>query len=388
MKLAYGKPKDGELESLKSLLGVSFGLAPELWTTWFARLGHENVRVLRKGKTVIGGLGFYDFGHFYGGKSVQSAGIAGVGIAPEHRGDGGAREMLIATLKEQRRRFPIASLFASTQYLYRSIGFEHAGHAVYYRAPAAGMRPASVDRTLEARRVDPTRDAFEAMYASVARTRPGHVARNEAMWTRKLAAQGNDEVYAYAFGPKSAPEGYVVYSHVRAEPLWFHLRVRDLVWLTPRAARSILRFFYDQRSLAGDVMWMGAPNDPLQLLFAEQVAKVEKSDRFFVRVLDPKKALEARGYERDGELSFNVHDPIIAENSRAWTLQVRDGVAKMTPAPRANLKMSVNALASLFTGMYDAHKLASVGALTGSDASIAAASALFAGPIPWIADMF
>ncbi len=388
-RLQVGRMRESEFDALKSMLAVSYGLTAEMWAGWFARVGQENIRVVRKGDVLLGGLGMYRFAHYYGGKSVHTAGIAGVGIAPEHRASGAARAMLIATLKELHRGgTALATLFASTQYLYRSVGFEHAGHAVYYRAPTAGLRPLSVDRSLTVTQVKPTREALEPMYVAAAMARPGHVMRDDAMWSRKLAAQGTDEVFGYLFGPPSAPEGYVIYSQVRHDQMLFDIRARDIVWSTPRAASSILRFFYDQRSMARDVLWLGAPNDPLQLLLSEQVAKVEKLDRFFARVVDVKSALEQRGYQNDGELAFSIDDPVLSENARTWKLRVRQGVGTVAPAARPSVHMTINGLASLMTGMYDAQKLALVGALEGSKAAIAEASQLFAGPVPWIADMF
>ncbi len=389
---AYGPLQKGERQPLADILGVSFGLAPDLWTTWMARLGEEKLRVARKDGVVVGGLAAYRFGHFYGGKSVQSAGIAGVGIAPEHRAGGVAREMLQAMLREERERgTPIATLFASTQYLYRSLGFEHAGHSIQYRAPVASLRPAEVDRTLLTRRIRKLeRATFEAMYVRTARENPGQIDRDDAMWDRKFSGHGTDEVFAYVFGPAEAPEGYLLYLPKRTDQRTFDLRVRDMVWNTPRAARGILRFLYDQRSLVGDALWQGPPNDPLQTLIAEQCVMVENdhSERFFARILNVKKALEARGYRSDGELTFTVEDPIFEENSRAWTLSVKGKRPTVKPADKARMSVTINGLASLFSGMYDATKLASVGLMAGPASSIAMANVLFAGAPPWISDMF
>ena len=52
-------------------------------------------------------------------------GIAAVAVAPEHRGSGIGSRLLRVTLQEGRERgFPLSCLYASTQPLYRRLGFD------------------------------------------------------------------------------------------------------------------------------------------------------------------------------------------------------------------------------------------------------------------------
>lgn len=378
-----------ELLALKKLLGVSYGLAPDLWGTWLERIGKENIRVARADGAVAGGLGMYRFGHFFGGKSVKAAGIAGVGVGPENRAGGVAKELLACTLRELHEEgTPLATLFASTQYLYRSVGFEHAGQMVRYRAPVASLRPESHEG-LPITRLDPlSADPLQAIYSPVARVAAGYLDRDAAIWARTLQVQGADETHVYLFGPIESPEGYVVYTHVRVDPLLFDIQARDLQWTTPRAARAILRFFYDQRSLARDLLWKGPPSEPLLLLVAEQTERIDKVYRLFARITHVKRALEARGYAGEGELSLLVEDPIVPANAGAWTLSVRGKRGRAKKGGRGDLALSIGALASLYSGMYSATQLAHVGAVRGRPSVLAQAERVFAGPVPSICDMF
>lgn len=389
--LEVGKlASDAEEDALKSLLGASYGLTPAMWSTWFERIGRDNLRVVREGGSVIGGLGMYRFGHFYGGKSVQSAGIAGVGVAPEKRSTGAAKELLVTTLRELRALgTPLSSLYASTQYLYRSVGYEHAGQATWYRAPAASLRQRT-RVTLDVRRVlPPAREAFEPTYTQVAKGAPGHLDRSDAIWQRKLIGRDGDVVYGYVFSaPGGAAEGYVVYVLERVDMLHFDVRVRDMKWTTPRAASAMLQFLSDQRSLARDVLWQGPPNESLVTLLSEQSAKVELVERFFVRMTHLENAFERRGYAVDGELHLQVADALIPEQNGPFSVVVENGVGRVTRGGKGTLKLDVRALASLYAGMYSASQLARVGALDAPERDLAAADRLLAGPPPWIADMF
>ncbi len=70
------------------------------WQTYSNRIGLENFRVIRQAGQIIGGLSIYQMGQWYGGECVPMAGIASVGVAPEHRGTGAAVKLLTHTLKE------------------------------------------------------------------------------------------------------------------------------------------------------------------------------------------------------------------------------------------------------------------------------------------------
>src|SRR4051812_22649148 len=106
-------PKDDdERVRYERVLQESFGQDDLPWLTWMERIGHENLRIVTDGGAILGGLGFYRFGQYWGGRSVPLAGLAGVGVAPAARGRGLARRFLIDTLAQVRGQgVPIAALY-------------------------------------------------------------------------------------------------------------------------------------------------------------------------------------------------------------------------------------------------------------------------------------
>jgi predicted acetyltransferase len=89
-QLEYGTvstPKDAQ--QLGVIVSQCFNdQSPNGWQTYSNRIGLENFRVIRQAGQIIGGLSIYQMGQWYGGECVPMAGIASVGVAPEHRGTG------------------------------------------------------------------------------------------------------------------------------------------------------------------------------------------------------------------------------------------------------------------------------------------------------------
>src|SRR4051812_45110065 len=171
----YGKPEsEAEFHQLGQVLSESFAFpAPDV-PAWFASAGRENVRVLRRGAEVIGGLILVPMGQFWGGRSVKLGGFSGVAVAAHARGGSTATTMMTEGLRELRREgFAIAGLYPATQPLYRRVGFEQAGARFEMKGPLTALPKAS--RTLPIRPVRPTDlPAIQQLYVDHARRRPGY----------------------------------------------------------------------------------------------------------------------------------------------------------------------------------------------------------------------
>jgi GNAT superfamily N-acetyltransferase len=118
-------------------IALAFGGTPEGVGSYAQLVGTESLRVLDEvdGKPRAA-LAAIPMGHWFGGRTVGSLGIAAVAVAPEARGGGRARRMMEAVVREAAADgFPLLSLFASTQALYRQVGFEQAGSKFETRIP-------------------------------------------------------------------------------------------------------------------------------------------------------------------------------------------------------------------------------------------------------------
>ena len=390
MSIQYRAPDGSETDQLRCVLAQSFSAPPDLWENWIRRIGNENLRVLVRGGRVIGGLGWYRMGQWFGGRCVPMAGIAGVGIAPEHRTRGIAARLMSEVLRELNTAgFPLSTLYASTQRLYRKVGYEQAGTRYRYRLPLQSLGPAAATR--EFHRVDPPESGlFQKLAAARARVSNGNLERNQAIWERLLHVSGR-AVHAYVIGPIECPEGWLAYYQGTSDDSdRFDLFVRDMVVTTPEAAQSLWAFFRSHRSLAGHVHWFGPANDPLLLGPDEFTPTISDPLRWMMRIVDVSRALEERGYPpgAEGRLVMQVNDDLIAANNRTITLEVAGGRGRVEAGGSAELRADVRGLPPLFSGLFAPAQLQQAGWINGDDRALETAARLFASPEPWMPDMF
>lgn len=389
--LDYGSPSDpAEIEALTEIIVRAFAGSPERIAGYVKRLGIDNFRVARLDGQVAAALGIYFMGQWFGGRSIPMAGIAAVGVLPEHRGAGVAAGLMTRVLEELRGMgISISALFPSTQRLYRRVGYEQAGHRCVLVLDLGSIGLA--ERSLPMHPVDPSRhELFHALYRERARVVSGNLDRSPEVWRRVVDRGGDSErVYASLVGPRDRPEGYIVFTQPRTKNA-YRLSVHDLVALTPEAAGRLLTFLADHRSEAREVTWPGPLKDPLLCLLPEQSYRVKWVERWHLRILDVAKALTLRGYPgvEGEELHLEVRDDLFASNDGRFILRVCGGSGEVASGGRGEMELDVRGLAPLFTGFFSPFELASIGLLEADPATLAAAARIFAGPEPWMPDSF
>jgi predicted acetyltransferase len=178
------------------------------------------------------------------------------------------------------------------------------------------------------------------------------------------------------------PDGYVVY---RIESRWIdhtaqnEVQVIELVGAG--ATRLALWRFLLELDLVRRVVHASAHvdepvadvlDDPRQL----RVQGVY--DQLWLRVIDVPAALSARTYSVDGAVSVAVTDPLFADRSGCWRLEVHKGVASVTRSDDADLVVGSRALASVYLGDRSWRRLAGSGQVEVRDGTAAAlADAMF-----------
>ncbi|AGY59744.1 GNAT family N-acetyltransferase [Gloeobacter kilaueensis] len=385
----YGVVQAGQFDQLGQLVTQCFNFAPEHWPVFGERIGQANHRIVQVGTQIVGGLGIYRLGQYFGGCSVPMAGLAAVGVAPEWRGSGAASVLLAGTLRELHAEgMPLSALYPATQRVYRKAGYEQAGLACRWSAPAH-----SLDLGERQLAVEPIEAHFEPLLAELyhqfAHRQPGLLDRSRAIWER-IFDPGSDRarLFAYRIGPLSAPEGYVIFCQ-QATERGYDLGVRDFVALTPQAQRRLWTFLADHRSLAEQVFWDGPPVEAAALLFEEQHCRLQ-AERWMLRIVDLGAALNLRGYapSLEAELHIEVTDNLLTENTGRFVLSVFGGRAEVTPGGRGDCRLDIRALAPLYSGLFSAGQLAALGLVDAPPKAIETAERLFAGPVPWMNDHF
>ena len=388
--LEVGPLADEEVQAFGALIHQALFWPPLEEVDWTLELGREHIRVLRQRGRVVAGLAALPMGQWFGGRSVPAAAVTTVGVAPEHRSGGTGSALLAGVLRELHERgCPLSVLYPSTQPFYRRAGYEQAGARIGYRLPTHAID--ARDRALGLREIEPgNHDLVRALYAERARRTAGHLDRNEWLWNGILN-NPQRKLYGYLVEGDGDAEGYIVYRQ-QHQPgaLGGEILVRDLVALTSGAARRLLTFLADHRSTIESVLWYGAPADPLFTFIANQAHKVEWQMDWLLRIVDVRGALAARGYPPGAEVEVHlaVRDDLLPANDGQFVLTVSNGQGEVREGGRGGLRVDVRGLATLYSGRLSPEELRATGLLDGEPRDLAAAALAFAGPAPWMPDMF
>lgn len=377
--------QEEDAKELAAILGQSFAFSDT--QRYFDRLGVENFRVVREGGRIVGGLGIYQMGQWFGGKSVPMAGLAAVGVPPEQRGTGVAFELLSKTLQElYEKEVPICALYPATQRLYRKVGYEQGGNSCIYEIPTNSIGLS--DRTLPIQPVTPINyQIFSDIYRQSAIKINGNLDRNPAIWEGIIQPREQEIIYAYLVGTQSQPEGYIIFYQNAKES---QLKILDWVALTTAAAKRLWTFLADHRSQIQKAMWRGSVVHPLLLFLPEQTAKVKNSSTWMLRIVNVAKALSGRGYPEgvEAELHLMVQDDLLSDNNGNFILRVSGGSGEVTRGGKGDLRLNIRGLSPLYTGLYTPHQLQFSGFLEATDRVVATATEIFSGSVPWMADFF
>lgn len=370
--------------ALVAVLAQSFNAPPAGWDSFRERVGTENMLVAHEAGRVVGGCAVYRMGQWWQGRSVPLGGVAGVGVVPDARGRGVARELMLGALRWMHARdIHVAGLYPATQRVYRSVGYEQAGERVRYEVPLdalTGFRfevPVVQVEPLDVRVVE----EFKRRY------RPAHgdLDRSDAIWLR-LTQPLVGQRYAWLIGD----DGYVILGHAPADGMHWDLEVGDLAAPSAPAMRTLLALLAGHRSLGINLRWQGATHDPVIATLPEPRWTVKDHQRWMLRIVDLPAALRARGWApgAEGELHLRVDDDALPHHAGNHVLTVEGGRATVVPGGRGSLVLSPRAMGPLYSGYFGATALRALGHANGPEESLTLADRLFAAPTPTLREMY
>lgn len=380
---------DDERRRFRRILCDTFAFTPERCQAYLELVGLTNVRVVRVGGVLAGGLTVLRKGQWFGGRPVPMAGIAVVATAVEHRARGAATALLRAVLAELHGDgVALSTLFPATLPLYRRVGYEQAGLACEVALPAGAIDVR--ERSLHVRPAGPGDEAaIRRVYTAWARRASGNLDRIEFNWRRAREWRG-EPAQGYVVGRGAEIEGYAFLLPRATEAQRLNLRVTDLACTTPAAARRLLTLLADHRTARDQVEWRSGPADPLLAHLAEAPYTVRCPTRWMLRIVHVARALAERGYPPgvEAEVHLEVRDELLPQNAGRWVLRVAGGRGAAERGGRGALEVDVRGLAALYSGYLTAAELVLAGLARGPEAELAAAGAVFGGALPWMRDEF
>jgi predicted acetyltransferase len=306
------------------------------------------------------------------GQPVPMAGIAGVGVRPESRGQGLVRALmaeLFAGLDD-----PISVLFPTAPGIYRRLGWEIVGSLDETVLPLSALPRSGVAALRPATEADLA--ALVALYDGRGRAGSGLLTRTGPSFASSPAGLLEHSVVSVAV-EDGVITGYVSYDRGRGYHAEEPLKVWELVSGSPTAARSLLASLTGWRAVADGASWRGRTQD-LSLLLDASLPPPTTVQPWMLRVRDPVAAIAARGFA-SGSASL----PLTVSGS-AYRLELDAGRGQLSPVQGGGgPEVSWTGLALLYAGI--ARRLETKGLAAGSTQELEAA---FAGPAPEILDYF
>lgn len=338
------------------------------------------------------------------GGVVPVAAVSVVTVNPSYRRRGLLRQMMTHQLNAiaERGAEPLAYLWASEAAIYGRFGYGETGPKVRLsgRTQATAFRPGVGLGDGSVGEVD--RDAFRAvvpaLHAGWLAERPGALARTERWWDVAMTDPepwrdgATARRFALHYAGDGTPDGYLSFHVKDKEGTEAEVRVLDLDADDPAAYASLWRFALDLDLVRNYVRGAASVEDPLRHLLADnREVRTELSDGTYARIVDVRRALEARRYAVEIEVVIGVVDPLLPANSGAFRLRGGpDGadVTRVTQEP--NLTLDVRELGAIYLGGVPLGQLQRAGLVRErTPGAIAAITAAFAwSRLPFCPDPF
>lgn len=403
MKFTYDQfNTDRDLAGTCRVLSLAFGSTLDSIKEWIMDCGKpQNFRVMRD--EASGGIGgtvlLLPMGHYFGGKSVSSIGVAGVGVAPEARGCGVAKQMMVAAIKEMAGSgAALSSLYPATTALYQKVGYEQAGPHFQHSYPVSRIRPRRSSLRVEAFTKERL-EGVKACYAKMAAKQDRALDRSEYLWDRVLKPRVGEATGFIVThpghensGPNDEVLGYVFLTQERDPKSGRHdILASDFVATTAEAAERLVSLIGEFGSMGLSFKFGAGAMHPLMALFEEpRYLELKFKDYWMLRVLDVTKAIEERGYAQglSTRLEIDVADEILPQNQGRWVIEIDGGKGRVTRGGAGSLCVTTRGLAALYSGIHPAHVLALHGQVAGSDAALTNASGIFASSSSGFCDHF
>ncbi|MFJ5308371.1 GNAT family N-acetyltransferase [Streptomyces sp. NPDC088350] len=344
-----------------------------------------------------------------GGTPVPADAITSVTVTSTHRRRGLLTRMMTQDLAAAKDRGDVvATLIAAEYRIYGRYGFGPATSATQWEidvqrtgldprwsAPESGGRIDLVDGE-DVRRLGPD------LHERLRRTQPGAITRDDRWWQVTTGALSLDRApwtepfHAVYRAPGGEVEGLAAYV---CDDTWTDAKqpldtatVKSLIATTPAAERALWHHLCSIDWVAKVKSGWRAPDDLLPLLLPDPRAATitTQADWLWVRILDVVRAMEARSYEGEGTVVFEVADGAGLAGGRYRLVASAQGASCTPTAESAELTLDVGELGALWLGDESAVRLAALGRVREERAGAArvADALLRTSRRPWCPDIF
>lgn len=357
-----------EWDALGRLLDLAFleSHRPEEWEQFRSIVELDRTLCAFDGDRIVSSSGAYTMELTVPGAIVPAAGVTIVTVHPAYRRQGLLSAMMDRQLGDLRDRGEaVAMLWASESRIYGRYGYA-------VGTQRAGIDIARAESGLVPDAPDPGRPSYEiadpnevrkdlaAVYDRLRPTRPGYVSRDEGQWFDTLfdpehRRGGSTPLQALLIRTDGEPTGYALYK-VKSDWDSFaskgQVNVQELHAVDASTYVACWRFLSDL-DLTTRINARHMPVDaPLFYLLADhRLARVERADALWVRLVRVGEALAQRRYAAPVDLVLDVVDTRCPWNAGRWRLSGDETGATCEPTgDAADVRVDTTALASAYLG--------------------------------------
>lgn len=333
-----------------------------------------------------------EYGAYFGGVEVPNAGLAGITIAAEARGQGLLKELLAVMWREAREAGrSVSTFFPTAPGIYRSAGCEVIADKDTIGLPLAALsrlKPAPGVRLSRGAAADVP--AVQDLYARAAALTNGALTRTGVRFTATAA-----DLLAEFTGLTMAwlgdePVGYLLWDRTVGD---HHtgpgLVVEDFVSVHSDATTALLASLASFDAVT-DSLTIDAPAETLRWALPAATWQLIERRPYMLKVLDPVGSLTARTWpEVDLDLSWQLLDPLLSELTGGYRLRCLGGSVEAASAEVGDAPcFTAGGWALLYAGAATTGQLRLTGQLTGPADQDRLFDALFSGHRPAIHDYF
>lgn len=308
------------------------------------------------------------------GGTVQSWGISSVTVSPTHRRRGIARALLESELRTAAAAgVPLASLTVSEATIYGRYGFGPATQVadLVIDTKRAGWNGPSAPGRLGFVSLQALADTARGIAQRAHAATPGDFVLDDQLWGGSVGVLGdrekqNSSLRSVRYDDEDGePQGLVVYKVTENKDDFTKnsVDIRYLRAATDEAYAAIWRFLIELDLVATVRYEVASADEPVLWMLRDlRAARVALYDHHWLRILDPKTALEARTYGAPGSLVLGVDDDLGFAHGAIRLEVSADGSAIVDVTDDApDLTMSVATLSALYLGGPKATTLARAG---------------------------
>ena len=203
---------------------------------------------------------YHRFGQFFGGRRIDMGGVSSVVVAPHARGGGLASRMLRLLIERMRNeQLSIASLFPATPALYRSLGWEFAGHWTLYSMLLERLRGVPRPEVGRVRLATPDDlTAIERLRTRLSAEHNGAIDRGK--WASEIYRRRFDDLHTYVHLDEAGEvTGALFYRH---QPLGlgtedYDIDVREIFAADAEGLNALLWVLASSSSVAREALFRG-----------------------------------------------------------------------------------------------------------------------------------